>query len=199
MSQSAIDHLIIALNRLATAEQSKGKKSPPKIQHMNYSPAHLASALDAYDVPFLFGGTTYPRAAVLPRELLIGLATAPEARLRAAIIPLLLRHPEFADAARAAAQELEPLPRQTLQCFYTAAMLLQRKYALRLGHLLATLHDLPDFFSRDLNVMLGAEIENALRAVGRRHAAFAGHAVNWVGTYEHAAQHFMKHLEQQAH
>src|SRR5262245_43754863 len=93
----------------------------------------LVGALDALDVPFLMNGVQNENAlTITPAELLQGLAQSLDARVRSAIIPLLLRHPEFAHEARVAAPRVQGQPQYALECFYTAAMLLQRKYAERL-------------------------------------------------------------------
>jgi len=168
---------------------------------MNYhlSPDELVSTLDTLDVPFLAGGeqSAVP-PSLTPVELLTALAQAREARLRSAIIPMLLRHPEFAPHARAAATRLSGLPRVTLQCFYTAALLLQRKYVARLKRLLGAQPSLPDWFSADLGVSLSEDETTLLGELSERHAALTGLPINWAGTYEHAVERLIKRLENQA-
>jgi hypothetical protein len=59
--------------------------------------AELVELLNQLDVPFLAGGAPVGRSSsVTPSVLLARLAASPEARLRLAAIPLLLRHPELA-------------------------------------------------------------------------------------------------------
>ena len=168
---------------------------------MNYhlSPDELISALDTLDVPFLAGDeqSAVP-PSLTPVELLTALAQAREARLRSAIIPTLLRHPEFAPHARTAATRLSSLPRVTLQCFYTAALLLQRKYVARLKQLLGAQPSLPDWFSADLGISLSENETTLLSELSKRHAALTGLPINWAGTYEHAAERLIKRLENQA-
>ncbi|MBM3127995.1 MAG: hypothetical protein FJ009_05085 [Chloroflexi bacterium] len=157
------------------------------------APAELVGALDALDVLFLAGGVGNPQ--VTPVELLQGLACAPEARLRSAIVPLILRHPEFADDARIAAQALSALPLVTCECFYTAALLLQREYRDRLARVLGAQPRLPDWFSAALGIVLSADVSVSLRTLGARHAALTGLTINWVGTYRHAAERLIRHRE----
>ena len=159
----------------------------------------LVGALDALDVPFLMGGVQNETALALSAATLFqGLASASEARVRSAIIPLLLRHPEMGDDVRDASARLNGQPRETLQLFYTAAMLLQRKYAARLARLFGAQAALPDLFSQTLQIDLNKDIEESLARVGARQAELRGLRLNWVVTFEHAACTFIKHMELQA-
>ncbi len=141
-------------------------------QLIDFTPAELVGALDALDVPFLAGGA--PIAQLSPIELLQGLAGAPEARLRSAIIPLVLRHPEFSTDARAADEALSDLARITCECFYTAAVLLQRKYRDRLVRVFGAQTSLPDWFSAALGITLSTDGDASLRALGERQHRFHG-------------------------
>lgn len=168
---------------------------------MNYhlSPDELVSTLDTLDIPFLARDEQSAVPPFLtPVELLMALAQAREARLRSAIIPMLLRHPEFASHARTAATRLLGLPRVTLQCFYTAALLLQCKYIARLKRLLGAQPSLPDWFSADLGISLSEDETALLGELSERHATLTGLPINWAGTYEHAAERLIKRLENQA-
>ena len=163
------------------------------------SPDELISMLDTLDVPFLAGDEqSAAPPSLTPVELLAALAQAREARLRSAIVPMLLRHPEFAPHARTAATRLLGLPRVTLQCFYTAALLLQRKYVARLKQLLGVQPSLPDWFSAGLGISLSEDETPLLGELSERHAALTGLPINWAGTYEHAAERLIKRLENQA-
>lgn len=159
----------------------------------------LVGALDAMDVPFLTGGKqTEIALALSPAELIEGLAQAPEARMRSALIPLLLRHPEFATNARSASTQLEGQSLYTLQLFYTAGMLLQKKYAARLENLFGVQADLPDLFSETVELELDEDIEKGLVRVGVRHAELRGLKMNWAGGYEHAARSWLEYVELRA-
>ncbi|MCL4506203.1 MAG: hypothetical protein M1434_10065 [Chloroflexi bacterium] len=94
------------------------------------TPDELVGALDALGVHFLSGGDSSPRARSLaPAELLAQLAAQPDARLRLAIIPLLLCRPEFASAAPTALEQLTEQRRQTFKLYYTAAAECVNDYA----------------------------------------------------------------------
>lgn len=148
------------------------------------------------DVPFLTGGVQTKNAlAVAPAELMAGLAGAPEARMRSALIPLFLRHPEFAEEARMAAARLDEQLLYTLELFYTAAMVLQKEYKVRLGKLFGAQARLPDWFSESLGLELKEEVAEALVRVGERHAELSGLNMNWTGGYEHAARTWLEYME----
>lgn len=149
----------------------------------------LAGALNLLGVQFIMGESSRDKALhKQPERLLSALAQSSEARLRLALIPLLLEHPEFSAYARTAADSLTPPARLTLQCYYTAAFCLQRILS-------APGKPLPDLFSGDLNLNLGDHHEENLRALARRHRELSGAPVNWLGTYQHAAQIWQKNLE----
>lgn len=166
---------------------------------MHSTADELVGALDARGVPFLTGGVQSARAlALTPTELLLGLARDQDARVRLAVIPLLLRHPEFAAQAQEAAARLSGDARRTFELFYTAARLLQQKYSAPLDDLLGTQPSLPDLFSGELGLVLSSDVEAARRQLAERHAALLGLSANWAGTYEHAAKKFIRFLELRA-
>lgn len=149
----------------------------------------LASALNVLGVRFIMGGQSKDEMlAEQPAHLLAALAQSSEARLRLALIPLFLEHPEFALQAQVAADLLEPAARLTLQCYYTAALCLQQIFS-------SQSKPLPDLFSGELNLKLGDDPEENLRALAKRHRELSGAQVNWLGTYRHAAQIWRKSLE----
>ena len=160
------------------------------------TPTELVGALDALNVPFLAGGALH--ATLSPVELLQSLACAPEARLRSAIIPLVLRHPELSAEARSAVLGLSGAARVTHECFYTAAVFLQRKYRERLARVFGAQISLPDWFGAELGLALFTDADAGLRALGERQAALTDLPINWVGTYLHAAERFIRHCEVEA-
>lgn len=160
------------------------------------SPAELAEILNALDVPFVqAGGCPFPPEIPEPADLLVSLIACDEARLRSALIPLLLRHPEFAQDAASAAGRLSASYRFAFICFYTAAALLQRKHASRLTALGIDFRQLPHLFSVELSLLDGLDQDEALRRLAARHRALSGKAINWLGTYEHAAERWLTHME----
>jgi hypothetical protein len=158
----------------------------------------LASALHTLGVDFILGEAsaeeTYHQR---PAVLITALAESKDARLRLALIPLFLDHPEFTAYVQKAAQSLASEARLTLQCYYTAAVLQQQKYSARLKMLIGEKQLLPDLFSQDLGLATTGDPDQRLQLLARRHRALTGAEVNWLGTYQHAVQVWLRGLEVQ--
>jgi hypothetical protein len=54
---------------------------------------------------------------------------------------------------------------------------------------------LPDYFSGELGLQPTSDSDENLRQLAKRHAALSGIQINWLGTYQHAAQVWLKGLE----
>jgi hypothetical protein len=148
----------------------------------------LTNALRALGVNFILGGQS--KDSFLhkqPARLIASLAESEEARLRLSLIPLFLEHPEFSAHVQTVAQKLEPSARLTLQCYYSAAIWLAKKYQPQ--------KPLPDHFSKELHLHRTSDTDENLRALAQRHSELSGRRVNWLGTYQHAAQVWQKGLE----
>jgi hypothetical protein len=153
----------------------------------------LAAELHRLGVPYVHGaGGSSPLA---PADLLAGLAASGEARLRVALIPLLLWRPHLASAAREAVQRCSPTAQTVLTCYYTAAHILQKKQAHRLDTLGVESLPLPDLFSEQLGLASSGDSDRRLTRLARRHAELSGDFINWRGTYEHAADTFLARQE----
>jgi len=158
----------------------------------------LVAELDALDVPFLQGAeATTAVERMPPGALLAALAANPEARLRLALVPLLLRRPDFATHVRAALDgaAADTTAQLVLKCYYTAARYLQQKYRLRLEKITDRVAALPDLFSAELGLPAAPDPDAGLQSLAQRHAALSGKAINWLGTYEHAAQRWLAYME----
>jgi hypothetical protein len=149
----------------------------------------LTNALHVLHVNFIFGGNSNDASLhEQPVRLIAALAESDEARLRLALIPLFLQHPEFAAYVRdAALTQLKSPARLTLQCYYTAAVFLAQIYRLS-AHL-------PDYFSQDLQLKTTEDPQVNLRMLANQHRELSGESVNWLGTYQHAAQIWKRALE----
>ncbi|MFN8490362.1 MAG: hypothetical protein U0350_22430 [Caldilineaceae bacterium] len=159
----------------------------------------LVAELNALDVHFLTGGDGERiTSSVTPPELLIGLAQSLNARVRSAIIPLLLIHPAFACHVLQATEQLNEDSRNTLMLFYTATLLLQAKYQPKLKRLLGQYEPLPDLFSHHLCLARLGDIEQRIYQLGERHEMLTQCSANWVGVYEHATKRMIKRLESEA-
>lgn len=156
----------------------------------------LVGALDARGVPILTGGLGSPRAMHLSdSDLLLGLARDPDARVRLAVIPLLLLRPECADSILGVANQLEQDARLTFECYCTAAHWLQREYEKPLRDLTGISTPLPDLFSSNLGLESSeTNPERALETLAKRHQVLSQERLNWHGTYEHAVQSLIKQL-----
>lgn len=150
----------------------------------------LAKALHMLGVNFIWGGKDADESLHNhPPRLIAALAQSNEARLRLSLIPLFLEHPEYAARVRSIAKKLDPSARLTIQCYYSAAVWLTKKYELNIS--------LPDHFSKDLNLAPVENPEENLRALAKRQKELSGSFTNWFGTYEHAMQVWLKGLELQ--
>jgi hypothetical protein len=157
---------------------------------------NLANSLHALGVEFIFGGTESSETPPPnPSQLIAALAQSREARLRLALIPLFLEHPEFSAHVQAAARQVRGAARLTLQCYYSAAVWLQQKYRLRLQSLIGNQPTLTDIFGGELELQYSNTPEENLQKLAHRHQELSGEKVNWLGTYEHAAQVWLKGLE----
>ena len=148
----------------------------------------ISDALRALDVHFILGGNR--QSAFIhksPTRLIAALAMSNEARLRLSLIPLFLEHPEFAIHVKSVAANLLPSAQLTLQCYYTAALWLAQKYQLQ--------SSLPDHFSLELGLVPSTDVNENLQELAKRHKELSGRRVNWLGTYQHAAQIWQKGLE----
>jgi hypothetical protein len=130
-----------------------------------------------------------------PVRFLAALAASKEARLRLALIPLLLQHPEFSAYVRSAIKIIEPSARVTLQCYYMAAYFLQRIYRPKLDAVVGEKAWLPDIFSNELLLACSDDDEINLEQLAERHKNLSGAQVNWSGTYHHAVRKWLASLE----
>jgi hypothetical protein len=169
----------------------------PTLQLINED--QLVTELWAQDVRFLMGSQSQTVPLLTPANLIASLAQSTNARVRFSLIPLFLRHPEFSTEVKNADNLLSPQGhhRNVLRFYYTAAVFLQRKYQKQLAHILGKQTQLPDLFSNILGVPPEKNPDQALEKLAKRHQALSGQFVNWLGTYEHAAEVWLKQMELQ--
>jgi len=159
----------------------------------------LTAELAAHGLHFVIGTEPAPVTPRLtPAELLAALAQQRDARLRAALIALLLDQPALADAAPAALALLDGTAQQMLMLYYTAAVILQGKYAARLQPLVPEWRILPDRYAAALDLPAEPNPDARLAQLGQRQREITGLAANWVGTYENTAQRFLRRREKEA-
>jgi hypothetical protein len=134
-----------------------------------------------------------------PDRLLADMVRQPSARVRAAVIALLLAHPDFAEAAPAALRRIGPAEQVTLRMFYTAAVLLQQAYSQRLLSALGSRwRALPDLFSDEIGLSPDGTARERLTMLGRQHRRKTRMTVNWAGTYESVVQRLLRSWELEA-
>lgn len=158
--------------------------------------AQLAAGLEELGVYFLRSDNgAVADSPIAPVTLMARLAASDEARLRLAFIPLLLRHPRLAAYAETARQQVPMTSQIVFKCYYTAAWLLQQKYQSRLVALTDHWVLLPDLYSDDLALCHFTNPDEGLYQLAERHCLLSGRSINWLGTYEHAAQRWLMHME----
>ena len=95
------------------------------------------------------------RGCAHPHLLLADLMRQPSARVREAVIAVLLAHPAYAQAIPAALAQLSASEQLALRFLYSASVLLQRQYADALRPYVAERWQwLPDLFSQELGVAM---------------------------------------------
>lgn len=156
----------------------------------------LVAELEQLGVRYLSRQTNRKARRVrAPHHLLADLVQQPSSRVRAALIALLLARPSYGEHAPAALKQLPPEQAQTLKLFYTAAVLLQRQYAVPLQTFLGKdYHWLTDFFSAEFNLPAVTPKEQ-IKALAKLHQQRTGVTLNWAGTYENAARHLLRRWE----
>jgi hypothetical protein len=163
------------------------------------SPEQMANALHNLGLEFIMGGQKEPGESLYerPADLMIALAQSEEARLRVSLIPLFLEHPEFSKQVTSAAQQLHSNALLTLKCYYSAAVFLQQKHHNTLNKLLGKKSLLPDLFSTDLKIEISSDPDDNLKKLARCQQLQSHTHINWLGTYEHAIEVWIKGLELQ--
>jgi hypothetical protein len=165
---------------------------------LSFTEDQLVSELWARDVRFILGNQFTSTPLLPPADLMASLAQSVNARVRFSLIPLLLRHPEFSAEAKNADGLLSKQTNQyVLRFYYTAAVFLQRKYQQQLSRLLGKQTQLPDLFSNILGVPPEKDPDLALEQLAKQHQVLSGQFINWLGTYKHAAEVWLKQMELQ--
>ena len=133
---------------------------------------------------------------IMPIDLIKGLALSEDARVRASLILLFLRHPSFHCYTLEATQQLPLKAAQTLKLFYQVAYYLQIEIESTLRDLLNGWQRLPDLFSQELDLpSTGSSVDELLRLLGGKHRELTNKAYNWSGSYRQNISRFIKHLQ----
>lgn len=157
---------------------------------------HLVAELEQLGICYLSRQSAYQAQQVRPpHQLLADLVRQPSSRVRTALIAVLLAHPAFGNVVPSTLPALTSAEQSILKILYTAAVLLQKKYAPRLRAFIG--EDwiwIPDWFSKELNLPAAPPNEQ-LRALALLHQQATGLELNWVGTYNNVARHLLHRWE----
>jgi hypothetical protein len=169
-----------------------------KVNLESISGDDLVSELWAWDVRFLRGESFTDTPTLSPKIFLQLLAQSPEARIRLSIIPLLLKHPNFTKEAEIVDKEILDLDSKLVfRFFYTASMLLQQIHIETLSRFLGNQMKIPNLFSNKLGINLPNNPHLAIINLSEHHKTLSGQKINWLGTYQHATDVWLKQLELQ--
>jgi hypothetical protein len=160
----------------------------------------LVAELDLLGIRYLSRQSSYRATqARPPARLLADLVRQRRARVRGAVIALLLCHPEWAEAVPAALRQLGSRDRLTLRSLYTAAVLLQREYVDRLRPLVGPgWRWLPDTLSDELGLPAAGAPRERLMRLDREMRRRTGAMINWIGTYEQVVHKLIRQRELEA-
>lgn len=161
-------------------------------------PDMLIAELNAIGLHFLVGGTTQQPPNLMPADLISELTRQNDARFRTALIALFLFRPDYSAALPGSMSQLGAAHKVNLMLFYTAAVLLQKIHMDGLKSLLPHCKGLPDIYSKELDITLSGDPKERLRVLSKKHREISGRAINWLGTYQHAARRLLSHLEKEA-
>jgi hypothetical protein len=164
---------------------------------MNIQEERLVAVLADFGVRYLSRQASVPvRPVRSPARFLADLIQQPSSRVRTAFIAVLLAHPALAQSVPAALTRLKPEEQLTLKLFFTAAVLLQKKYADQLRLFVEEPWQwLPDLYSTEFGLDTGQSPTELLRELGVAHRRQTGITLNWTGTYENVAHHLLHRWE----
>jgi hypothetical protein len=168
-------------------------------EHNRDTEEHLVAELELLGVRYLSRLSDHRASQVRPPAILLSdEVRQPSPRVRAAVIAVLLAHPEYAGAVPRALERLEPDEAFTLRAFYAAATLLQRQNSSRLRALMgARWQPLPDLdeVTTQLNLPSRGTTLEKLAALAGKHQRQSQKMVNWTGSYQQVARHLIRSWE----
>lgn len=157
------------------------------------SPHTLVKTLTDKGIHFLTDYDSENMSELVPSnsELLIGLASQEDARLRLALIAAFLRSPAVSDSITEAIKNSPPGIQLTLKVYYTAAFLLSNIYQDELSA-----SHLTHLFSQELNLSAPAYPEQ-LNQLADTYQDATNLKANWSGTFHHAAQRVIQRTKKE--
>jgi hypothetical protein len=161
-------------------------------------PRQLVDNMNRIGVHFLIDeGSSESTDSLSPAELMAGLAVQSDARLRLALIAVLLQRPDFAKEAHRALASMDKPQKLIFKLYYTAAYYLQKVYADQLQDVLSPYDRLQDYFSAELKIEKNKSATVQLKQLAERHKEITGLPLNWYGTYNSAAQRVITRLKKE--
>ncbi len=161
----------------------------------------LAAALGAQGVRYLsVAEPVSSYAAIDVTTLIARLADQADPRLREALIPLFLLHPDLAEQAPGLIQRLPPPAADALRHLYTAAVYLQRLWLSTLRMHLGSFSLLPDHFGQAHYHLPAPDVkfgEAGLRALAALYEDKTG--LDWLSVYELTMNLFLLQLGLEQH
>ena len=157
--------------------------------------AQLVASLEMLGVRYLRAASRVRSEAIGPRTLITSLACHQQSRFREALIPLFLRHPEYASLVQELVLTLDAGSATTLRHMYTAAVYLQRMWQSTLSIYLGKFPFLPDYFGKTDFGLPVPEVyfgEPGLRALADRFKSETG--FDWWSTYQSVINLFLAQL-----
>ena len=160
--------------------------------------AALNATLHALGVPYLRSRHSVSPLDISLTELVGAMARQPEPRMREALIPLFLRHPELSSELLSLLPQLDVKAQTTLKHMYTAAVYLQRLWRSQLHIRFGQTMVLPDLFGQSEWLLPHPDLhfgELGLLALARMFQQKSGD--NWLATYRGVIDTFLKTTQRQ--
>lgn len=110
----------------------------------------------------------------------------------------VLDRPELSELIADVLSGLNESGQVTRKLFCTADVFLQQVHQDKLRERVPHWLMLPDNFSEELDVPANENPLERLGILGKRHQKLTGKTAHWVGSYQHAAQRLIAHLEKEA-
>jgi len=170
------------------------------VQEKRLDDEALAATLAQFDVHYLRTPTETEPLPVDPAGLIAVVAKHPSPRVRETLIPLFLRHPEFARYVPDLVAVLPPTASTTLQHWYTAAVYLQQLWWGKLEMYLGNGPLLPDYFGQsewELPAPTEHYGEAGLRVLAEHLRSKTGD--NWLSTYQTVMSLYLNQLKLKAY
>lgn len=157
--------------------------------------AAIAATLAKLGVRYLRASTEAAPMSMTPTQLIATLAQHPSPRIRESLLPLFLRHPEFAQHVPNLVLTLPAVAATTVRHLYTAAVYLQHLWRGQLESYLGEQSRLPDYFGQSEWQLPPPTVhygEAGLRLLANHFQIRTGD--NWLNTYETAVSLLLQQL-----